>query len=230
MKKQPNNKKTLTIVSRRSVLEASSRAMFLWVAGASILLVTVAVVMVYVFKQLQFNETVIKHETTAVKMLKENASSYNELKKNIDNLAANNALASVRSSQSADNLQSITDALAATSDASTFAASLQNIIAPRSGVSLESVNIPSAEDLDQSGPSDTMSVKPTELEYQVDALGSYQSITAFLDNLELTIRPVSVSMIQLTGTDNMLRARISLVTYYQPIKDFNITQKEISQR
>lgn len=230
MKKQPNNKKTLTIVSRRSVLEASSRAMFLWVAGASILLVTVAVVMVYVFKQLQFNETVIKHETTAVKMLKENASNYNELKKNIDNLAANNALASVRSSQSADNLQSITDALAATSDASTFAASLQNIIAPRSGVSLESVNIPSAEDLDQSGPSDTMSVKPTELEYQVDALGSYQSITAFLDNLELTIRPVSVSMIQLTGTDNMLRARISLVTYYQPIKDFNITQKEISQR
>ena len=230
MKKQPNNKKTLTIVSRRSVLEASSRAMFLWVAGASILLVTVAVVMVYVFKQLQFNETVIKHETSAVKMLKENASSYNELKKNIDNLAANNALASVRSSQSADNLQSITDALAATSDASTFAASLQNIIAPRSGVSLESVNIPSAEDLDQSGPSDTMSVKPTELEYQVDALGSYQSITAFLDNLELTIRPVSVSMIQLTGTDNMLRARISLVTYYQPIKDFNITQKEISQR
>lgn len=230
MKKQPNTKKTLTIVSRRSVLEASSRAMFLWVAGASILLVTVAVVMVYVFKQLQFNETVIKHETTAVKMLKENASNYNELKKNIDNLAANNALASVRSSQSADNLQSITDALAATSDASTFAASLQNIIAPRSGVSLESVNIPSAEDLDQSGPSDTMSVKPTELEYQVDALGSYQSITAFLDNLELTIRPVSVSMIQLTGTDNMLRARISLVTYYQPIKDFNITQKEISQR
>lgn len=230
MKKQPNNKKTLTIVSRRSVLEASSRAMFLWVAGASILLVTVAVVMVYVFKQLQFNETVIKHETTAVKMLKENASNYNELKKNIDNLAANNALASVRSSQSADNLQSITDALAATSDASTFAASLQNIIAPRSGVSLESVNIPSAEDLDQSGPSDTMSVKPTELEYQIDALGSYQSITAFLDNLELTIRPVSVSMIQLTGTDNMLRARISLVTYYQPIKDFNITQKEISQR
>ena len=94
MKKQPNNKKTLTIVSRRSVLEASSRAMFLWVAGASILLVTVAVVMVYVFKQLQFNETVIKHETTAVKMLKENASNYNELKKNIDNLAANNALAS----------------------------------------------------------------------------------------------------------------------------------------
>lgn len=230
MKKQPNNKKTLTIVSRRSVLEASSRAMFLWVAGASILLVTVAVVMVYVFKQLQFNETVIKHETTAVKMLKENASNYNELKKNIDNLAANNALASVRSSQSADNLQSITDALAATSDASTFAASLQNIIAPRSGVSLESVNIPSAEDLDQSGPSDTMSVKPTELEYQIDALGSYQSITAFLDNLELTIRPASVSMIQLTGTDNMLRARISLVTYYQPIKDFNITQKEISQR
>lgn len=230
MKKQPNNKKTLTIVSRRSVLEASSRAMFLWVAGASILLVTVAVVMVYVLKQLQFNETVIKHETTAVKMLKENASNYNELKKNIDNLAANNALASVRSSQSADNLQSITDALAATSDASTFAASLQNIIAPRSGVSLESVNIPSAEDLDQSGPSDTMSVKPTELEYQIDALGSYQSITAFLDNLELTIRPVSVSMIQLTGTDNMLRARISLVTYYQPIKDFNITQKEISQR
>ena len=230
MKKQPNNKKTLTIVSRRSVLEASSRAMFLWVAGASILLVTVAVVMVYVFKQLQFNETVIKHETTAVKMLKENASNYNELKKNIDNLAANNALASVRSSQSADNLQSITDALAATSDASTFAASLQNIIAPRSGVSLESVNIPSAEDLDQSGPSDTMSVKPTELEYQIDALGSYQSITAFLDNLELTIRPVSVSMIQLTGTDNMLRARISLVTYYQPIKDFNITQKETSQR
>lgn len=230
MKKHPNTKKTLTIVSRRSVLEASSRAMFLWVAGASILLVTVAVVMVYVFKQLQFNETVIKHETTAVKMLKENASNYNELKKNIDNLAANNALASVRSSQSADNLQSITDALAATSDASTFAASLQNIIAPRSGVSLESVNIPSAEDLDQSGPSDTMSVKPTELEYQIDALGSYQSITAFLDNLELTIRPVSVSMIQLTGTDNMLRARISLVTYYQPIKDFNITQKEISQR
>lgn len=232
MKNQHKNTNSIAVVSRRSVLQASAKSMFLWVAGASILVVTIAVLFIYVFKQFSFNNTVISKETTAVRTLKENTRAYSELKKKIDDLAANSDLASARTNQQGDNLQVITDALATTSDASTFAASLQNIIAPRSGISLESVSIPFGDEASATGTEGETETKtessPIELDYQVEAIGNYQSISTFLENLERTIRPVSVRSLELSGSDSILRAQISLVTYYQPVKDIKINQKEFS--
>lgn len=231
MKNQQKTGNGIAVISRRSVVQASAKAMFLWVAGASILVVTIAVLFIYVFKQFSFNNTVISKETTAVRTLKENTRAYSELKKNIDELVANSDLASVKTPQSIDNLQVITDSLATTSDSSTFAASLQNIIAPRSGVSLESVTIPSDAEFDSVATTVTTEdaeIKPEELIYQVEAIGNYQSIAAFLENLERTIRPVDIRNLELSGSDSMLRAQITLVTYYQPVKDIKISQKEIS--
>ncbi|NCU30258.1 hypothetical protein EOL73_02045 [Candidatus Saccharibacteria bacterium] len=230
MKKQHKTVNNLAIVSRRSVLQASAKTMFLWVAGASVLVVTISVLLIYIHKQFTFNNTVISYETTAASTLKDNFKAYVELKKNIDDLAANSDLASVRTTQSNDNLQVITDSLATTSDISTFAASIQNIIAPRSGVSLESVTMAS-NSIAGSGenPVEGMAKSsPIEIPYQIEAVGSYQSITSFLENLERTIRPVHVKSIELNGSDSTLRAQISLVTYYQPVKDVNISKKEIS--
>ena len=224
------------IVSRKSIIEASSKTMFMWVAAASVLTVAIAVVLIYINKQFQFNNEIISYESKAEKTLKDNLGTYDELKKNIDALAANSALASVRSSSFSDNLQVIADALAATSDEAMFAASLQSVIGPKSGVGIESIGLPEASDQvavdpeaapsDQSG-SDNGAV---ELAYKVEAIGSYEAIKSFLADLERTIRPVSVTSIELSGNDSLMRANIVLKTYYQPVKNFNISKKEISKQ
>lgn len=217
------------IVSRRTLITATSKTMFLWVAGASVIVVAALVILFYMFKQFSFNNEVVSAKWKAADTLKKNVSSFQVLKKNIDNLTADDALASVRS-QNGDNLQVVVDALPVSGDSTLFAASLQNIIAPRSGVSLETVTIPTPATVTSADGTTTdqaNSSQPIEMVYQIQAVGTYQSIQNFLANLEKTIRPVHVTSIELRGSDAILWASITLKTYYQPVKDINITKKVI---
>lgn len=225
---QPSsNAASKEIVSRRSIIISSGRVMFLWVAGASVLVVAALVVLFYVFKQFSFNNEVITAKWKASDTLKSNVTSYKELKKNVDNLVANDALASVRN-PNGDNLQTIVDALPVSEDTTAFAVSLQNIIAPRSAVALQSVMVPPSDNQTPDGKIVSVSSdQPVELTYNIESIGSYESTQSFLVNLERTIRPVYIKSIELTGSDATLRTVISLKTYYQPAKDVNVTMKDL---
>ena len=230
--KHPNasGKTTERTSSMRGLIEATSRNVFMWVVIASVVLVTTVVVLFFLFKQFKFNNQVIKAENTAVKTLRDNITQYDLLKKQVDKLVASDALSSVRNASSSDNLQVVLDALPATSDSTGFAASLQNIIAPSSGVSLESIIIPGTTSVSATAneTQQTVASTPQEIAYQVEVVGSYAAIQDFITKLEKTIRPVSIEMLDLSGTDNMLRASLQLKTYYQPEKNISITKKAIT--
>lgn len=68
---------------------------------------------------------------------------------------------------------------------------------------------------------------PTPLPISITATTSYTSLPAFLAAIEGSLRPIKVSDIQLSGTNNALNITISATTYYQTPVTFTIGKETV---
>jgi len=222
----------LTGLSKRRQITMAGRAMFLWVAIAAVVVSLAVVALQFLYQQWSFNNRVIEAKYTASATLTKNVAAVDALKTNVDALLGNPDLSASRSSDSESNLQVIFDALPSKSDVTALATSVQQVIVPRSGVSLESISVP-AEDGGATSSSTNATATPTTSgsavaqTFNVVVPGNYNSIHTFLQNLEKTIRPMTITTLNVSGSDKSLRATISFVTYYQPDVTVDITRKAI---
>ena len=61
-----------------------------------------------------------------------------------------------------------------------------------------------------------------QLPISVSVQGSYEAIQTYLKNIELSTRPLRVSNITLSGTNNNVQANLLITTYYQGSADLTI--------
>lgn len=54
-----------------------------------------------------------------------------------------------------------------------------------------------------------------QLTISVSVQGSYAAVQSYLQNLELSTRPMRVTSVSLSGTNNAVQASLTVVTYYQ---------------
>lgn len=66
-----------------------------------------------------------------------------------------------------------------------------------------------------------------KLTVSVAVTGNYASIKKYLNNLELSARPLHVDSINLGGNDSVMQASITLTTYYQGAADLSIGSEVI---
>lgn len=85
------------------------------------------------------------------------------------------------------------------------------------GITLKDVTPASvgAADLSVKAPQAAGEATPKTLLFSATVIGSYASLTAFLDAAEHASRPIRVTAIQITGSGSQLNANISMTTYYQ---------------
>lgn len=95
-------------------------------------------------------------------------------------------------------------------------AMLENI-GSSSGVSISSVTSTITADVEAPAGSTVQ-----QLPISVSAQGSYAAIQSFLTNLELSTRPLRVTNITLSGTNNAAQATLSITTYYQGAANLNV--------
>ncbi|MGB3024062.1 MAG: hypothetical protein WBB39_04655 [Candidatus Saccharimonadales bacterium] len=217
-----NQDKHLTGLGKRRKIQSANRMMFLWVAAASAIVSFALVALQFVYQQFAFNNRVLQAKNSAMYTLNTNIKSIASLKDEINKLQGNADLAKLRNNDNENPQQVVIDALPANSDVTGLAVSLQKLIVPRSAVSLESVSVPN----DAPPATGIIDVQPVAQIYGVEVVGSYDAVKVFLQNLERTIRPIHIKSLQLTGSDTMLKAQISLATYYQPTKTVTI-KKEV---
>lgn len=226
----------LTGLGKRRQIKLAGRTMFVWVAVASIVVAFAAVALQLLVAQWLFNSKVLDAKYKAASTLDGGLKSYNALKTNVNTLLGSNDLADARNAPEEGNLQVILDALPAKSDVTATATSIQQVIAPRSGVTLETINVPVDDQTSAVSTSTTQTAAQTNSlsvgtavgqTFNVVVTGNYQSVQAFLKNLERTIRPMNVVNLTVGGNDSSLRATMDLVTYYQPTKSVTITKKAI---
>ena len=80
--------------------------------------------------------------------------------------------------------------------------------------------------------SSSINPEPIEIPFEISIKGSYENVQKFIDSLDKSIRPVSISEIDISAStsndDNKdISVKIFGVTYYQPAKELGINEQVV---
>jgi hypothetical protein len=68
---------------------------------------------------------------------------------------------------------------------------------------------------------------PVEMPFDINVSGSYPNIQNLIDVMNRSIRPIKISIMNVSGTDNALSVQMSIKTYYQPGKSVSIKNEVV---
>ena len=214
----------LTGLKKRQQIEVAGRTMFMWVAIAAIAVSFCIATGQYLFAKWDYNNKIISKKSTAAQTLANNIVNAAKLKQEVDNLTANQDLASIKTNPSDPNTKSVLDALPTSLDPAALATSLQQVILSRSGVTVESIAVPP----DAEGAESPEAVTgPQEVKFSFAVVGTYDKIRTLMVDLNRTVRPMKLVSLTLNGSDNNLRAAFDYVTYYQPAQSVTLGEEVV---
>lgn len=223
----------LTGVRKRQQIQMTNKRIFLWVAVASVIVSFSLVALQFLVKEFLFNQKIIDAKSETNSTLIKNIETADQLKENVNKLLADESLGSVKGvDQNAEtsNLSLILDALPVKGDATGFANSLQAVVLPRSGVSIDTLEtsnqLYAATDATGTGV-ETLASTPQPLPFSVKFGGTFSQVSQALSDMSKVIRPISVSRLELLASDSTLTVTINGTTYYVPAKTVNVTQESI---
>jgi len=226
------------VVKKRDQIASSNRTMFFWVAGASVLVSFAVVASIFLIKQLVFNERVLGEKAKTSSILKKDISSVKQLHRSVNQLRADKRLTGLRSAGSTNNLDVVLDALPYEGDAVAFGSSLQSILLV--GSSIESLTVDPAvqesdADLGQSAPISSVDItsltavgtaQPITFSFKIS--GSENDLRNMFKKLNSSLRPIKIIVTELQSSGGgRVEVVVQAVTYYQPKKVFELTQKAI---
>ncbi len=238
-----SSKKPAETLHKRQLIDRTNRSMFLWIAGASVIVMFAIVASVFLGKQVIFKNKIIAEKSKTSAILNDNIDKAKALNKSVNDLEANPDLASVKTQPNEDNLQVIFDALPWRFDGTALGASLQTKLLDNLG-SIESLNITAlsgdTSSLNGSVPSSTGSTDstqasitgqgPQETDFNFTLIGSDADVQKALERMEKSILPIQVTSISLQASDQSgktITAIVNARTFYQPVKKFMLTNKVV---
>jgi len=216
----------LTGLKKRQQIEVAGRTMFVWVAIAAVALSFCVATGQYLFVKWDYNNKILGKKYATSQTLQNNIVNAKKLKDEVDDLAANQDLASVKINPNDSNIKSVLDALPSAFDPAALATSLQQVVLSHSGVAIESISVPPDVDAPASTTASTL-VGPQEVKFTFVVSGSYDKIKTVVVDLERTIRPMKIISLTLNGSDANLRATFDVVTYYQPAQSVSLGEETI---
>ena len=226
----------LTGIKKRQQIDGTRKQVFIWVALASAAVVICIIVGINLIQRIKYQTKVNGELGKTADTLKSSANSIDELIENVNNLRTNRALTLTNlKNDDSTVFQVVIDALPTEADAVDFGASLQNEILSRSGVVIDSIAVDGSTTASSSDDTSTTTsgsgaiAFPTAqpITFNVSLIGSYDNIKETLENIQNTIRPITISTIRLEGTDDNLTADISASTYYSPSVNYTTGTKEV---
>ena len=211
-------------IHKRQRIEQSSKVMFAWVAGASVLVGFAVVISWFLIQQIVYKEKVLAEKNTTVSTLQDNNKAVPKLKENIRVLETNTALGSAKAKADEKALQVILDALPADNNTLALGASLQTrLIGEVPNLKLESLNIDQTESTSSSDPK-----TPQQLSFSFAASSSdANTIKALLKRLESSVRIIDVDSIRIEKSDSSMSVSVNAHAYYLPERVIMLTKKEI---
>lgn len=219
-----------TALRKRQQIASANRTMFLWVAGASVIVGAALVVAVFMTNKLIFTGRVIAKKNSTVSTLDKNLSAINTLKERIRVLNTNQNLQSVMTSDETDPVQVVLDALPSTANSTALGASLQQRLLNQPGITIDSVVVdqPQGElaptDTSDSTASNSSTTADTSVtsnvitfNFVVHADGNdVQAIKNLLETLEKSIRTIDLTNVSLDYQGGQLQLTGSGQAFYQP--------------
>lgn len=127
-----------------------------------------------------------------------------------------------------DNAKIVLDALPSKYDYPALITSIEKVLTSRN-YAIDSIT-GTDDELNQSATAEAGAaeqLQPIEMPYDVSVAGNLDSVQGLLDVLQLSIRPMHLLKVSLSGADADIKVQVSAKSYYQPQKKVNITLKEV---
>lgn len=216
-----------TALRKRQQITNANRTMFIWIAGVSAIVGVALVVSIFLVQKIVFGEKVLNEKKHTASVLSNNLKAIPGLKDNIAVLNTNENLASVRLKDTDPPLQSVLDALPASSNATALGSSLQKkLLAGVPGVAIESINVDPVTDAD--AQSDTNNPSSIKFSFSVSiANTAYTSLQELLQKIEKSIRPFNITNLTVEGQASKVTMMAEGVSYYQPAQSLELRDKVV---
>lgn len=192
--------KDVAIRKRQKILD-SSKKMFLWVAGASVVIGFSAVVSVFLVRQIMFKEKIVSEKNNTVKVLEGNIKAAPNLTDEVRLLHTNEALIKTRINEQERPLQVVLDALPADNNKLALGASIQNkLVSGVDGVSIEALTV--GDDVSSSKKKLASTGKAIAVPLQLVVISSdVNKLKDLMKRFELSIRTINVTSITIEQGD-----------------------------
>jgi Tfp pilus assembly protein PilO len=208
-------KKSFEFSTKQSLVDKDNNSILITLSIASFIVVFCLISANSLYSRINYQNKVIKLRNSAATQLESNVSSVNSLVSSYNKFEAQNP--SVVGP--AKNSIMVLDALPSKYDFPALVTSL-SFLMKQSGLTVNSINGTDAEiSAVQTSPNPTL----IPINFSISGTGSYGSVSAFLKNIEKSIRPIIINNVSFTGSDTKLTVTIRASTYYQPEKIFKIT-------
>lgn len=205
--------KDATIRKRQKILD-SSKKMFLWVAGASVIVGFAAVVSVFLVRQIMFKQKVVTEKNNTVKVLEANIKAAPKLTDKVRLLHTNEDLIKARISDSQRPLQVVLDALPADNNKLALGASIQNkLVGGIEGVAIEGLSV--GDDVAAGKKKTTTTGKALAVPFQLIVSSSdVNKLKDLMKRFELSIRTIDVTYIAIEQGDTVSTMTIRGRAFY----------------
>jgi len=219
---KPNN----TAFRKRSQITKANRTMFLWIAGASVLIGFAAVTSIFLGQKLFFNEKVLGEKNHTVSVLTANNAAVSELQTQVRVLDTNESLTKAKAKDTDKAIQTILDALPGEANSLALGASLQTkLLAGIPGLTIESLQVDPVDGIEtltsgavQSGSSST-STTSNEITFHFVVSGTQGALRQSLTNLERSIRTIDITSLQIENQGASQRMTVDARAFYEPTKN-----------
>jgi hypothetical protein len=214
---------------KRTQISRANRTMFLWVAGASVVVGGALVSAIFMFQVLLFNERVLVEKGNTVSTLQANNKNIAELQSQVRALDANSSLASVKASPEDQTLQVVLDALPSDANSLALGASLQNkLLAGISGLTITSLRVTPVYGIEtNSALSSGDESGEGEIVFQFSVSGNEDSLRSVLDNLERSIRTIHVDHVRIESQGSARVLDVQARAFYEPARVVELRNKTV---
>lgn len=206
------------ISAKRLQLDRAKTVMVGAISGAAFVVMFSFVAARALLVQRSYQNKVIASQTKAVKQLKENIKSANQLALSYKTFVQQptniiGGSAKGNGPRDGDNAKIVLDALPSKYDFPAVATSLEKIllmhnakIASISGIDEEIAQQSARQSMDQ----------PVEIPFSIKLTSSYDADRVIVEVLQRSIRPIRIQSLQLAGKNSSLEMEVKAVTYYLP--------------
>lgn len=229
---QNNNTSNNPALRKRTQINKANRTMFVWVAGASVIVGFAVVISIFLGQKLVFNEKVLAAKDKTISNLTLDNNNVKQLKDNVRALEANQALATVKANPTDQALQVVLDALPSSANSLAFGASLQQkLLAGIDGLVVNSIQVDpvaGAETLsgsgDTSGAVTGADASGNVITFTMQVSGSQDVLKQVLQRLEKSIRTVHITTVHI---ENVSQMTVSGEVYYEPAVNLTLENKVV---
>ncbi len=204
------------VISKHVKIKNSSKIVYITIMVSAIVIAFSLAILNSLYGQWRFNERLHAEKERVLDKLETNLANAKSLKSSFASLEAAGEI--IPGQNGRPNSTVILDALPSRYDYPALATAM-DVLAEESGVILDSFD---GEDAETQAEVSAVEPRPIEIEYTMSVTGSYDQINQFMQNIERSIRPISLSDVALSGKTTELRGAFSMITYYQPTVDLNV--------